>query len=1492
MPAKLLPAGTPRHPRNVHRLNGNATTRADRLRAATRYGVEPLEQRIILSVAPAALYLGTDPFTQGNWRSSYGIDGYEIANDATALPSYASVQVNGAATYTWASPVSDVRALQTAENPAVRMASTFYGGTFSIDVNLTDGQTHQVAFYLLDWDNAGRSETITVTDPATGNTLDTESLSKFENGKYAVYNLTGHVSVQFALAAGANTVVGGLFFGGSAGAANHAPVLGNTSAVFPAINEDDVNNPGTSMADFISALNISDPDPGALQGIAVTGADNSNGNWQYSTNYGDVWNNFGSPTPTQALLLSNTARDRIRFVPGTHFNGTATFTYEAWDHTISLEGGLADASIGGGSSAFSTAAGTATLTINPVPVPPAFPGMNSLQATLNQPISVVLPAATDYNGRPITYSISNLPAGASFDPTTRTFTWTPTSVPGGQTFPAGPVTPLDVSGWNYDAVTENSTTPYAQEFDGPNNSYVSWFQAGLDGHSDGLPPAGIPFASQVTNSVTGGNTLFQFQPFNQNDVLILKDFSANTRALIFNHPVKLSSIAILDASNRVEPFLAASVGFTRIVYYNDGDTGATTSTDGHFPIPPNGIGDPDRADAAPYNAADWDINYDYGGVSEPASPALGPFGYNANIGPDGMGFQYANNYPVGMYETDISLVNGFKVNGAVTDISDKYVQEIFFRKADSAPGGDTGIFALSGSINQNTPPGAVDLQFTASDGITSSTKAVRVYVNNGVATYGIAPVPPQTDYPGSPVSFTLAATGTPPGDAVWSASGLPAGATFNPTTQIFSWTPTAAQAPGTYNPVFTLSDATESVSQSVAMNVKQIPQPPTLTAIPNQSVNELSSLAFTVSATDPSDPGATLTYSAQSLPQGATLNPITGAFAWTPAEGQAAVYNVVFSASDGPSTSSQTVTITVNHTPLAPVLSPIPNQVTSANSPLSFTVSATDGDVPAETITYSAQNLPPGATLNPNTGVFSWTPTAAQIATYQTTFIATDSGSPPLSASQLVTIIVGQAAATSASFVTTDTTTQGNWKTTYGGDGEGIVGDGLSFPAYANVAFNNTLTYTWAASTTDPRALLRAGSTQRIASTWYGGSFSVDVNLVDGQSHRVALYLLDWDGQGRSEQVQVINPATSAVLDTRNVSSFTGGEYLVYNVTGHVQFVLSLVGGANTVLGGLFFGGGGQSVANQAPTLGANAVTLPAIPQGNTNSGGVDLATLTGQLNISDTDGDPAGIAITAADSSNGQWQYSTDGGTTWNALGAVSTTAARLLNNASITRVRFVPNATFNGAATFTLRAWDQSTGANGGLADTTTVGGTSPFSTATATATINVLPAQGGTNAAQFLGSDTTTQGNWQHVYGTDGYNVVANAASYPSYAQVQINGASQWTWNANATDPRSLQDAGSGGGRIAATLYSATSFDIDLNFTDGQAHRVSAYLLDYDTQRRSERVDVIDATTGQVLDSESASNFANGEYLSWNIKGSVILRVTDVSGVNAVLSGLFFG
>src|SRR5262249_55981396 len=127
--------------------------------------------------------------------------------------------------------------------------------------------------------------------------------------------------------------------------------------------------------------------------------------------------------------------------------------------------------------------------------------------------------------------------------------------------------------------------------------------------------------------------------------------------------------------------------------------------------------------------------------------------------------------------------------------------------------------------------------------------------------------------------------------------------------------------------------------------------------------------------------------------------------------------------------------------------------------------------------------------------------------------------------------------------------------------------------------------YTWIGSTTDPRALQNPSTGTGLAACWYSdGTFTIDVNSTDGHAHQVALYALDWDSYGpRQEQIKVLDAGTGTVLDSRTVSNFSGGQYLVWNVSGHVQFqVTNLVGGSNAVISGLFFGPGNTNSTTTA----------------------------------------------------------------------------------------------------------------------------------------------------------------------------------------------------------------------------------------------------------------------------------------------------------------------
>jgi uncharacterized membrane protein len=72
----------------------------------------------------------------------------------------------------------------------------------------------------------------------------------------------------------------------------------------------------------------------------------------------------------------------------------------------------------------------------------------------------------------------------------------------------------------------------------------------------------------------------------------------------------------------------------------------------------------------------------------------------------------------------------------------------------------------------------------------------------------------------------------------------------------------------------------------------------------------------------------------------------------------------------------------------APVIRSIQKAAVEIGKVLTFTVSASDED--GDILTYSASNLPEGATLDVNSGLFSWAPTAGQEGIYTVTFEVSD----------------------------------------------------------------------------------------------------------------------------------------------------------------------------------------------------------------------------------------------------------------------------------------------------------------------------------------------------------------------------------------------------------------------------------------------------------------------------------------------------------------------
>ena len=383
--------------------------------------------------------------------------------------------------------------------------------------------------------------------------------------------------------------------------------------------------------------------------------------------------------------------------------------------------------------------------------------------------------------------------------------------------------------------------------------------------------------------------------------------------------------------------------------------------------------------------------------------------------------------PISVTNTQVIVVGQTNHAPVLNGIGDKETnvgQALTFTISATDQDGDSLTYSASGlpsgaSFNPSTrrfswTPGALQagvypgVTFQVSDGNLTDSESITITVLGAPANRApsLNPLGDMQTGVGQALIFTVSAS-DPDGDSLtYSASNLPSGASFNAGSRTFSWTPSIGQI-GTFPGVaFQVSDGQLTDSETITITVSAAPtnRAPALNSIGDMEVVAGKTLTFIISATD--QDGDALIYSASNLPSGANFNPATRTFSWTPSAAQVGAYpGVVFGVSDGALSDSETVTITVlpdTQTNRAPVLSPIGNKQVSAGQGLSFTVSATDPD--GDAISLSVSNLPGGATFNPATGAFAWTPDATQVGSYPGIIFQASDGK--LTASETIVIVV------------------------------------------------------------------------------------------------------------------------------------------------------------------------------------------------------------------------------------------------------------------------------------------------------------------------------------------------------------------------------------------------------------------------------------------------------------------------------------------------------
>ena len=161
------------------------------------------------SAAPAvssARFAGLDEKTQGDWRGRYGRTGHDVVGVAQSLPADVQIDWGNAATYTWAKPTDEPRALAA---KTARVAACRYANEIELLADLP-AKGARLSLYYLDWDRQRTKQTFTVWNE-DGQVLDRREVGKLQGGCYLTWEVGGSVRITVQHQGGPNAVVSGLF---------------------------------------------------------------------------------------------------------------------------------------------------------------------------------------------------------------------------------------------------------------------------------------------------------------------------------------------------------------------------------------------------------------------------------------------------------------------------------------------------------------------------------------------------------------------------------------------------------------------------------------------------------------------------------------------------------------------------------------------------------------------------------------------------------------------------------------------------------------------------------------------------------------------------------------------------------------------------------------------------------------------------------------------------------------------------------------------------------------------------------------------------------------------------------------------------------------------------------------------------------------------------------------------------------------------------------
>lgn len=236
---------------------------------------------------------------------------------------------------------------------------------------------------------------------------------------------------------------------------------------------------------------------------------------------------------------------------------------------------------------------------------------------------------------------------------------------------------------------------------------------------------------------------------------------------------------------------------------------------------------------------------------------------------------------------------------------------------------------------------------------------------------------------GTTFSVNIVATDPDLNQLTYSLVNPPSGANINATSGQITWPTTEIHGPGIHSISVRVTDngtPQRAATMTFRVNVREVNQPPVITAIPDVTIDEGSTLTFTAEVTDADLPAQSIQFAVEpGFPAGVQFD-VNGNFEWIPSEAQGpGVYTITVRATDSgtPSQSStDTFQVTVRDINNPPIIAEVGSRSIDEGALFTVQVVATDPETPPATLTYSIESGPPGLTINP-TGLISWTPEEA-----------------------------------------------------------------------------------------------------------------------------------------------------------------------------------------------------------------------------------------------------------------------------------------------------------------------------------------------------------------------------------------------------------------------------------------------------------------------------------------------------------------------------------